>query len=208
MKLYEKLGFKQIEKPLCVLHDTMDHFYLKGLSDSMKIRKAAAADIDAIETIYENIHDEEEKGATTIGWIRNVYPTRKTAEDALARKDLFVLENGGKIAAVAVINQIQVNEYQYAAWKHAAADDEVMVLHGLAVDPYQKSKGYGRAFVAFYEEYAKTHGCPALRMDTNERNERARALYQHLGYEEVGIVGCTFNGIPNVHLVCLEKYLQ
>ena len=31
MKLYEKLGFKQIEKPACVLHGTMDHFYLKNL---------------------------------------------------------------------------------------------------------------------------------------------------------------------------------
>ena len=31
MKLYEKLGFKQIEKPSCVVHGTMDHFYLKSL---------------------------------------------------------------------------------------------------------------------------------------------------------------------------------
>ena len=31
MKLYEKMGFKQIEKPASVLHGTMDHFYLKSL---------------------------------------------------------------------------------------------------------------------------------------------------------------------------------
>ena len=31
MKLYEKLGFKEIEKPASVLHGTMDHFYLKSL---------------------------------------------------------------------------------------------------------------------------------------------------------------------------------
>ena len=35
IKLYEKLGFKQIEKPSCVLHGTMDHFYLKRLPDSI-----------------------------------------------------------------------------------------------------------------------------------------------------------------------------
>lgn len=33
MKLYEKMGFKEIEKPSCVLHGTMDHFYLKRLTD-------------------------------------------------------------------------------------------------------------------------------------------------------------------------------
>ncbi len=174
----------------------------------MEIRKAKPADIDDIVKIYEKILGEEEKGLTTIGWIRNIYPTRKTAEDALVRNDLFVMTDANKVVAAAVINQIQVDEYKYAAWKHSAKDNEVMVLHGLAVDPYQKSKGYGRAFVAFYENYAKEQGCMALRMDTNARNARARSLYQKLGYEEIGMVKCVFNGIPNVNLVCLEKSLQ
>ena len=82
-----------------------------------------------------------------------------------------------------------------------------MVLHGLAVDPLEKGRGYGRAFVSFYEDYAKTYGCTELRMDTNKLNTRARNLYQLLGYKEIGIVSCIFNGIPNVQLVCLEKHL-
>lgn len=32
MRLYEKLGFQEIEKPSTVLHGTMDHFYQKRLS--------------------------------------------------------------------------------------------------------------------------------------------------------------------------------
>ncbi len=174
----------------------------------MKVREATENDIDNIEKIYENIHDEEEKGLTATGWIRHIYPTRKTAETALERKDLFVMEDEGKTVAAAIINQLQVAEYKYAVWKNNAKDNEVMVLHGLAVDPYQKGKGYGRAFVAFYENYAKEHGCAELRMDTNVRNERARGLYQRSGYEETGIVKCEFNGIPNVQLVCLEKYIK
>lgn len=173
----------------------------------MEILKAKNIDIDSIERIYENIHDAEEKGVTATGWIHNVYPTRKTAEDALNRGDLFVMVDEGKIVASAVINQIQVDEYKNAAWQHDAADNEVMVLHVLAVDPFEKNKGYGKAFVAFYEEYAKQHGCIALRMDTNVLNTRARKLYQKLGYQEIGAVKCAFNGIPNVQLVCLEKYL-
>lgn len=174
----------------------------------MEIRKATKNDIDCVEKIYENIHDEEEQGLTTIGWIRNVYPTRKTAEDALERKDLFVMEDENNIVAAAIINQLQVDEYKYATWKHSAKDNEIMVLHGLAVDPKRKNRGYGKAFVAFYESYAKQHNCIALRMDTNVRNTRARNLYQRLGYEEIGYVKCVFNGIPDVQLVCLEKYLR
>lgn len=173
----------------------------------MEIRRAELKDIDAIERIYENIHDEEESGISTIGWIRNVYPVRKTAEDALDRNDLFVMTDEDNVTAAAIINQIQVAEYKYAAWKKAARAGEVMVLHALAVDPFQKNKGYGKAFVAFYEKYAAEQGCIELRMDTNSRNARARSLYKHLGYEEVGLVKCVFNGIPDVQLVCLEKYL-
>ncbi len=173
----------------------------------MEVRKAQKSDIDSIEQIYDRVHDAEEKGLSTVGWIRNVYPTRKTAEDALQRGDLFVMEDGDRIVAVAVINQIQVPEYKDAEWKHAAAEEEVMVLHGLAVDPLEKGKGIGRKFVAFYEDYAGQHGCPALRMDTNLKNARARKLYHTLGYEEIGVVSCIFNGIPDVKLVCLEKYL-
>ena len=133
------------------------------------------------------------------------YPTVKTAEAALSRDDLFVLKDNGKVTAAAIINQIQVEEYKNASWKNKTDDNKIMVLHALAVDPLEKGKGCGRAFVAFYEDYARQHGCTALRMDTNVLNTRARNLYQRLGYEGIGIVKSNFNGIPNVRLVCLEK---
>ena len=105
----------------------------------MNVRKAQKADIDSIEKIYDRIHDSEEQGLSTIGWIRGVYPTRKTAEAALERGDLFVMDDGNVVAA-AVINQTQVYEYKDAAWKHAAEDREVMVLHCLVVDPLKGGK--------------------------------------------------------------------
>ena len=57
----------------------------------------------------------------------------------------------------------------------------------------------------YYEDYALKLGCHELRLDTNERNDRAREMYRKLGYKEIGIVPTVFNGIPNVNLVLLEK---
>lgn len=169
------------------------------------IRKATDKDIDAVASIYSDIHIEEETGHACIGWDRNIYPTRETAEKAIDAGDLFVMEEDGKIVASAIINQRQVPCYRDARWKYDAKDNEVMVLHTLTVDPAQGKNGYGRAFVQFYEDYALAHGCHYLRMDTNERNVRARHMYARLGYEEVGIVLTVFNGIKGVNLVCLEK---
>ena len=171
------------------------------------IRKAASQDIPAIGKIYTRIHHREEQGLTTIGWIRDIYPTEETARAALNKDELFVMEEGKKIIAAAKINREQDPAYALAEWEHPAEDDEVMVLHTLVVDPEISRKGYGTKFVSFYEEYALQNGCPYLRMDTNARNKTARALYKKLGYKEVGIVPCEFNGIPGVNLVCLEKKL-
>ena len=171
----------------------------------MNFRKATEADIPEIAAIYDDIHTGEEKGETTIGWIRSIYPTAETARAALLRDDLFVQEDESHIVGAAIINQSQVDVYEGAPWRYPALDEQVMVLHTLVISPKAARRGYGSAFVSFYEQYARDHHCPFLRMDTNARNIRARALYKKLGYEEIAIVPCQFNGIDGVQLVLLEK---
>ncbi|MDD6683237.1 MAG: GNAT family N-acetyltransferase [Clostridiales bacterium] len=171
----------------------------------MNFRKATEADIPEIAAIYDDIHTGEEKGETTIGWICSIYPTAETARAALLRDDLFVQEDESHIVGAAIINQAQVDVYEGAPWRYPALDEQVMVLHTLVISPKAARRGYGSAFVSFYEQYAKAHHCPFLRMDTNARNTRARALYKKLGYEEIAIVPCQFNGIDGVQLVLLEK---
>lgn len=169
------------------------------------IRPANEKDIDAVTHIYDAIIAEEEAHKVTIGWKRGIYPVRSTAETALKNHTLFVLEDEGEVVASARFDQIQVPEYAKCKWQYEVPENEVMVLHTLVVDPAHPHRGYGRAFVKFYEEYALEHGCHCLRIDTNEINKNARAMYAKLGFHEVGIVPCVFNGIKGVHMVCLEK---
>lgn len=170
------------------------------------IKKARACDISGIAAIYDRIHDLEESGLLTTGWVRSVYPTEKTAMQALDAGDLFVMLQDETVLAAARINHEQVPEYKNAAWKYQGVpESSVMVLHMLTVDPRFSGRGLGSEFVRFYEKYALENGCHYLRMDTNEKNSAARALYSKLGYSEAGIVECNFNGIQGVKLVCLEK---
>lgn len=173
----------------------------------MHYRKATHEDIDAVARIYDAIHSCEEAGTASVGWARGVYPTRDTALAALQRGDLFVQQEQDRITGAAVINRLQVDCYRGANWQHPAEDREVMVLHTLVIDPCCARRGLGQDFVAFYEQYALQNGCPFLRMDTNARNLRARALYKKLGYTESDTVPCVFNGIAGVQLVLLEKKL-
>lgn len=171
------------------------------------IRKAKQADLAAVAAIYEELHTAEEQGAASIGWARGVYPTAATAEAALENGELFVLEEECAVLGAAIINQKQVDVYENGGWAYDASPAEVMVLHTLVISPRAAGKGYGKQFVAYYEDYARAKGCRVLRMDTNARNKRARAMYAGLGYREAGIVPTTFNGIEGVQLVLLEKAL-
>lgn len=173
----------------------------------MDIRKADLGDLDAVARLYDAIHTAEENGLITTGWRRGIYPARATAEAALARGDLYVGLHQGTLMAAAVLNGTQGDVYPQGRWAHNAPEDQVFVLHTLVIAPDAAGKGHGRAFVAFYEETAIALGRLYLRMDTNARNERARALYARLGYREAGIVPCEFQGIQGVSLVLLEKHL-
>ncbi len=170
-------------------------------------RKAKKEDIDKIEEIYLNVITCEEKGLSSIGWIRGVYPTRKTAEDALLKAELFIAEEDSVIVGAAIINKLQLDTYKQAKWRYSAPDNEVMVLHTLVISPKTSGKGYGKKFVNFYEKYALSNGCPYLRIDTNEKNTRAREMYKKLGFREIDIIPCDFNGIKGIGLVLLEKKL-
>ena len=172
------------------------------------IRKATWDDLDAVEQLYDEMHDAKAAGLIITNWKRGIYPSRATAEAALGRDDLFVMEENGRIIGSGIINQTQLGIYAGAAWKYEVPDEWVCVLHTLMISPAEQRKGHAREFLRFYEEYALEHGCNELRIDTSEINTPARAMYRKHGFEEVGIATSELNGIPGVTLVMLEKHLD
>lgn len=178
------------------------------MKQRLNIRKAVFDDIDAVSGIYEHIHISTEQGAIPSGWIRGIYPTKKTAEDAVTRQDLFVAEFERAVIGAAIFNQIQLPAYRNAPWQNKVLDDNLMVVHTLVIDPQMKGQGFGKEFMSFYEKYAKNKGCKVLRLDTNEKNFVAREFYKKLGFTEIAIVSCEFNNLGNVNLVLLEKNVE
>ncbi|MDD4080210.1 MAG: GNAT family N-acetyltransferase [Eubacteriales bacterium] len=171
------------------------------------IRQAQEGDIPGVVRIYNKIHALEAAGKGCTGWRKGVYPAEQDAREALEADELFVYEESGEVAAAIRINQAQLPEYALCDWAYKAPAEKVMTFHTLVVDPDQAGQGIAGAMVRFFEDYARERGCLALRLDTNEKNLPARALYRKHGYAESGIVPCNFNGLPGIRLVCIEKAL-
>ena len=90
----------------------------------------------------------------------------------IAQGQAHVLERDGAVIALAVIE---------ARADHLWIDD-------LAVDPALHGQGIGQCLLAFAEAEARRLGLHELRLLTNERMTRNRAIYARAGFVETGLV--------------------
>ena len=67
-------------------------------------------------------------------------------------------------------------------WDHGT----VGAIHELVVDPEYQGMGLGRALLLRGMAYLRARGCRECELWVGERNERARALYRNLGFQENG----------------------
>ena len=171
------------------------------------IRQAVAGDLDQVARIYDEILDHEAATVSYTNWQKGKYPCRATAEAALDRGWLYVLEEEGQVAATAILNQEQLPEYRALPWSIPAGDEQVFVIHTLCVPPSRSGRGLARTFVAFAEALGREKGCAVMRLDTYEGNQPALAMYPRLGYRTVGKTLFHFQNLIWENLVCFEKQL-
>ena len=101
----------------------------------------------------------------------------------LERGTMYVLEDGGEIAACAIVNEEKVDGYADVPWQ--IDSDEVMVVHVLAVHPEQRGKGLARNLMEHIVGSERKAGKKALRLDVIENNTAAEGLYQKLGFRYI-----------------------
>ncbi len=168
------------------------------------IRKADVKDIAEIGKTYTELllHEAEQGGYSN--WRLGVYPTEKTAEDAVARGTMFVLEEEGEICASMVLNQSQAAEYASIPWEYEAEPEEVLVIHTLCIPPSKAGRGYGKQMAAYAKKYALDMGLKVMRIDTFSGNEPAKGLYQKNGFRIAGYAHVLHEGVIEEELVYLE----
>ena len=86
--------------------------------------------------------------------------------------DAFIVEAEGKAVGFALTAKTYSRE----------AGGKVLWLEELYILPAYRSCGLGREYFAFIEAYAQREGFARIRLEVEEENVRARALYARLGY--------------------------
>ena len=172
------------------------------------IRLAAAADLDAVCAIYREILAREKTGMRYTQWIEGLYPTRETAERGLREGTLYVLEEGGAVAASVILNGRQPAEYREIPWLYPAGEGGVLVIHTLCVSPDWAGRGLATRLADFAAGVALGSGRRVIRLDTNVKNTPAQRLYLGQGYRLAGRHHALHEGVLDTELLYLGRKLS
>lgn len=94
----------------------------------------------------------------------------------------FIKKEGKTIVGAMAVTMFQGEDYHAIAWSQELPDDEVTVIHILAVNPDYHGRGIGAQLVSEAISLAKANGMKAIRLDALASNLPAHKLYERLGF--------------------------
>lgn len=152
------------------------------------IEKASVEDIQEVSKMYDDLNDYLEQGVNYCGWKKGVYPTIEDAENGVNRNDLFVARYNGEVVGSIILNHEPEKAYVEADWSFESDYSDVYVVHTFLVHPKFLGKGLGVEILNFADDYCKSQGAKAIRLDTYAENMPAVKLYEKCGYRYAGTV--------------------
>ena len=167
-----------------------------------QFRKAEEGDLPGIEALYYAVTEAipRELDSPCWNWRTGKYPTLKTAQDALARDALFVLLGDGQPAGSIVLDQNQPGEYAYLPWQTKGS---IWCVHTLAIHPDCRGHGAGKKLLQEAEEWMRSAGASAARLDALAHNQPAISLYEGAGYRYAGTINL---GPDLAHAIWFRAY--
>ena len=162
-------------------------------------RKAAADDLNAIETLIQNAVTHMRNHG--IDQWDELYPTCEDFEQDIQRNQLSVGISDGEIAVIYTLNKEYDEAYANGQWK--APEKPFCIVHRLCVHPKFQNRGIAGQTMIQIEKEAASCKVQAIRLDVYSGNPRAVALYRRCGYETVGTAQWR-KGI----FYLMEKYLE
>jgi GNAT superfamily N-acetyltransferase len=165
------------------------------------IRKATAADIDAVVSVAEVVVPLM-NAVGNYQW-NDTYPLRTDFEKDVAENVLWVALCGDVIAGFAALTTDQEEEYADCGWD---VTEKAIVPHRVAVDPQYRGKSIALRFMQQAEELAAAAGYRYVRVDTNVMNVAIQGLFAKLDYEYCGDISFRFN--PEIYAKMRFKCYQ
>ena len=148
----------------------------------MQISIAQVSDFDPVRSFYHKLIDEMRGSPYLPGWEKEKHPSNGLIATSIELGEMFICESEGPIVGAMILNHEVGQGYDEAKWLVDAPENEVTVLHVIAVSPSMQGKGIADTLMQYAIDYARRHGQKSLRLDVMKGNTPAEKLYDRYGF--------------------------
>ena len=135
---------------------------------------------------YGDVIDQTPGIAVYAQWRKGIHPGETSVRSFLAEDSIYLFREGERILGAMVLTMSQADDYHAVNWGRPLADDEVAVIHMLAVSPRCQGSGTGAEMVREAIRIARVRNKKAVRLDATVSNTPVHRLYERLGFVNRG----------------------
>ena len=148
--------------------------------------QATIEEYDSIIAFYDDVIERTPDVRKYARWQKGKHPTADGIRAYIEEESMYLYKEQGTIVGAMAVTMYQGEDYHAIEWSRQVPDNEVAVIHILAVSPDRQGTGIGSKMVREAIELAKAKCMKAIRLDALATNAPAHKLYESQGFEYRG----------------------
>jgi ribosomal protein S18 acetylase RimI-like enzyme len=152
----------------------------------MILQRASITDYEYVLAFYDDMIERSPGIERYARWQKGKHPTAEDIKAFIQEGSLYLHKEQDVIVGAVVVTMCQGEDYHAIEWSQKVADDEVAVIHLLAVNPDKQDAGIGSKMILEAIQLAKNNGKKAVRLEATSSNTPVHKLYERLGFEYRG----------------------
>lgn len=171
------------------------------------LKKCEISELDRIVKFYRYVSENTANMNQYGKWSFGLHPKSEQIKNYIRSGFMYYYEINGEILGTAAITPFQGDEYRDIDWKLSCRNDEVSVVHLMAVSPDHQKCGIAKQIMRNVVEIAKNNHSKSVRLDALSCNTPAHRLYQSIGFEKIGICHWYAENVGNTDFYLFEYIL-
>jgi GNAT superfamily N-acetyltransferase len=170
----------------------------------MIFRKVNPDEVGKLAEMYDEVLDRQPFDEYGPKWTKGIYPCQQDYTSHCNRGEFHAGEDNGVFGCRAVLCFGEDPMYKAGNWHKRVSDDEVAVIHLLAVAPSYRGKGTAMSFLKYLTEQAGKKA-RVIHLDVLDGNLAAGRLYLKRGFTYSGDMESYYEDIGKC-LINLYEY--
>lgn len=149
----------------------------------MKLQQASITDYASVLSFYDDVMEHTAGIEHHARWQKGKHPTAEGIKSFIQEGSLYLYTEQDVIIGAMALTMYQGEDYHAIEWSQIAEDNEVAVIHILAVAPDCQGHGIGAEMIKAAIRLAQEKGMKSIRLDALASNTPGHRLYERLGFE-------------------------